>query len=61
MRIVPWQSGCCQSMPMAEKPLPKLACDNTKGYSSTDLAMGLANVRAGTQKRRAVFEYPPEH
>ena len=24
---------------------------NTKGYSSTDLAMGFANVRAGTQKR----------
>ena len=27
---------------------------NTKGYSSTDLAMGFANVRAGTW-------YPPEH
>ena len=27
---------------------------NTKGYSSTDLAMGFANVRAGTR-------YPPEH
>ena len=27
---------------------------NTKGYSSTDLAMGFANVRAGTRKRRAV-------
>ena len=24
---------------------------NTKGYSSTDLAMGFANVRAGTQTR----------
>ena len=34
---------------------------NTKGYSSTYLAMGFANVRAGTQKRRAVFGYPPEH
>ena len=34
---------------------------NTKGYSSTDLAMAFANVRAGTQKRRAVFGYPPEH
>ena len=32
---------------------------NTKGYSSTYLAMGFANVRAGTQKRRAVLlEYP---
>ena len=27
---------------------------NTKGYSSTDLAMGVAHVRAGTR-------YPPEH
>ena len=27
---------------------------NTKGYSSTDLAMGFANVREGTW-------YPPEH
>ena len=27
---------------------------NTKGYSSTHLAMGFANVRAGTR-------YPPEH
>ena len=34
---------------------------NTKGYSSTYLAMGFANVRAGTQKRRGVFGYPPEH
>ena len=34
---------------------------NTKGYSSTYLAMGFANVRAGTLKRRAVFGYPPEH
>ena len=29
-------------------------CGNTKGYSSTYLAMGFANVRAGTW-------YPPEH
>ena len=34
---------------------------NTKGYSSTYLAMGFANVRVGTQKRRGVFGYPPEH
>ena len=34
---------------------------NTKGYSSTYLAMGFANVRAGTHKRRGVFGYPPEH
>ena len=27
-------------------------CCNTKGYSSTDLAMGFAHVRAGTPKRR---------
>ena len=26
-------------------------CDNTKGYSSTDLAMGFANVRAGTNTK----------
>ena len=29
-------------------------CGNTKGYSSTYVAMGFANVRAGTR-------YPPEH
>ena len=40
---------------------PSMPALNTKGYSSTDLAMGFANVRAGTQKRRAVFGYPPEH
>ena len=34
-----------------------LAC-NTKGYSSAYLAMGFANVRAGTQKRRGVFWVP---
>ena len=34
---------------------------NTKRHSSTYLAMGLADVRAGTQKRRGVFGYPPEH
>ena len=34
---------------------------NTKGYSITYLAMGFANVWVGTQKRRAVFGYPPEH
>ena len=28
-------------------------CGNTKGYSSTYLAMGFANVRAGTQKPHA--------
>ena len=27
---------------------PVQACDNTKGYSGTYLAMGFANVRAGT-------------
>ena len=27
---------------------------NTKGYSSTDLAMGFADVRAGTQNRRGL-------
>ena len=38
-------------------PLPSRcphAAANTKGYSSTYLAMGFANVRAGTW-------YPPEH
>ena len=38
-----------------------VAAFNTKGYSSTYLAMGFAYVRAGTQKRRAVSGYPPEH
>ena len=33
---------------------PLLQPGNTKGYSSTYLAMGFANVRAGTR-------YPPEH
>ena len=37
------------------------AAGNTNGYSSTYLAMGFANVRAGTHKRRGVFGYPPEH
>ena len=37
------------------------AVGNTKGYSSTYLAMGFASVRASTQKSRAVFGYPPEH
>ena len=36
---------------------PKLS-RNTKGYPSIDLAMGFANVRAGT---RAGTRYPPEH
>ena len=31
---------------------PSMPALNTKGYSSTYLAMGFANVRAGTQKRR---------
>ena len=34
---------------------------NTKGYSSTYLAMVFANVRAGTQKSSGVFGYPSEH
>ena len=39
----------------AAAPVLAPACErNTKGYSSTYLAMGLANVRAGTR-------YPPEH
>ena len=32
---------------------------NTKGYSSTYLAMGFANVRAGTQKRRGISTRVP--
>ena len=40
---------------------PSMLALNTKGYSSTYLAMGFANVRAGTQTRRGVFGYPPEH
>ena len=32
----------------------KVSLSNTKGYSSTYLAMGFANVRAGTQKRHAL-------
>ena len=37
-----------------EVRLPSGAVCNTKGYSSTYLAMGFANVRAGTW-------HPPEH
>ena len=48
------------------------ACGNTKGYSSTNLAMGFANVRAvtwysstylamGFANVRAGTWYPPEH
>ena len=44
-----------------ENEVPPPRVRNTKGYSSTYLAMGCANVRAGTQKRRGVFGYPPEH
>ena len=44
-----------------KKYAPAACLSNTKGYSSTYLAMGFANVRAGTQIRRAVFGYPPEH
>ena len=33
---------------------------NTKEHPSTYLAMGFANVRAGTHKRRGAFGYPPE-
>ena len=41
--------------PMASWGYAPAAClHNTKGYSSTYLAMGFANVRAGTR-------YPPEH
>ena len=32
-----------------------------KGYSSTYVAMGYANVRAGTQTSSGVFGYPPAH
>ena len=39
--------------PTAPSSRPAPSC-NTKGYSSTYLAMGFANVRAGTW-------YPPEH
>ena len=38
---------------------PSMPSLNTKGYSSTYLAMGFANVLP--KKRRAVFGYPPEH
>ena len=45
--------------PLARAPLLAVCAGtqvslNTKGYSSTYLAMGFANVRAGTR-------YPPEH
>ena len=40
---------------LAARPVPPLR--NTKGYSSTYLAMGFANVRAGTQKRRGLLYY----
>ena len=50
---------CCDVHVKARQPAPRVR--NTKGYSSTYLAMGLANVRAGTQTRRGVFGYPPEH
>ena len=44
-----------------EVRLAKPRLFNTKGYSSTYLAMGFAGVRAGTQKRRGVLGYPPKH
>ena len=42
-----------RASPARPRDLPEPSC-NTKGYSSTYLAMRFANVRAGTW-------YPPEH
>ena len=45
---------------LAVRALPVLR--NTQGYSSTYLAMGFADVRAGTSvARRGVYGHPPEH
>ena len=43
-----WTASVARASVEVRKPV------NTKGYSSTYLAMGFANVRAGTW-------YPPEH
>ena len=45
--------GDCERLAAAAARGPlQVVAFNTKGYSSTHLAMGFANVRAGTQERR---------
>ena len=47
---------CCLAL-VAGASGPSMPTLNTKGYSSTYLAMGFANVRAGTQKRHGTLLY----
>ena len=50
-----WSAGSTAWLEELDVPrCPPVEGGNTKGYSSTYLAMGFANVRAGTR-------YPPEH
>ena len=44
-------SGVVERLALSDTTLRTKACGNTKGYSSTALAMGFANVRAGTRVR----------
>ena len=46
--------ACLRTLGLDATRAPLARPRNTKGYSSTDLAMGFANVRAGAW-------YPPEH
>ena len=49
-----------KDLPRTEPARPAQTPANTKGYSSTYLAMGFANVREGTQKRRGGFWVPAQ-
>ena len=51
-----WSLDAARRERLAALPMEK-CFDGDFGYSSTYLAMGLANVRAGTQKRRASSTY----
>ena len=50
--------GCPALARRRSSPIATRAC-NTKGYSSTYLVMGFANVRAGTQKCRGKSSLQP--
>ena len=50
----PWIEAVYNYPHIIDKPVQPCVQSNTKGYSSAYLAMGFANVRAGTR-------YPPEH
>ena len=63
MRCCPWKTDDVDYAALCLHSLSKVRAlclrpCNTKGHSSTYLAMRFANVRAGTQRRRALFVLP---